>query len=48
MNVVQCENGHFYDSAVFSVCPHCNQQINNDSVENGRSVIQKKIKLPNM
>lgn len=25
MNLVRCENGHFYDSERFQVCPHCNQ-----------------------
>ncbi len=25
MNLVRCENGHFYDSERFDECPHCNQ-----------------------
>lgn len=25
MNLVRCENGHFYDSERFEECPHCNQ-----------------------
>lgn len=25
MNLVRCENGHFYDSERFTTCPHCNQ-----------------------
>ena len=25
MNLVRCENGHFYDAERFSFCPHCNQ-----------------------
>ena len=25
MNLVSCENGHFYDSERFDECPHCNQ-----------------------
>ena len=25
MNLVRCENGHFYDSERFQTCPHCNQ-----------------------
>ncbi|MCI8372277.1 MAG: FHA domain-containing protein [Lachnospiraceae bacterium] len=25
MNLVRCENGHFYDSERFQICPHCNQ-----------------------
>lgn len=25
MNLLRCENGHFYDSDRFSECPHCNQ-----------------------
>ena len=23
MNLVRCNNGHFYDSDKFAVCPHC-------------------------
>ena len=25
MNLIRCENGHFYDSERFQTCPHCNQ-----------------------
>lgn len=25
MNLVRCENGHFYDAERFDTCPHCNQ-----------------------
>ena len=25
MNLVRCENGHFYDADRFDYCPHCNQ-----------------------
>lgn len=25
MNLIRCENGHFYDAERFNSCPHCNQ-----------------------
>ena len=25
MNLIRCENGHFYDADRFDYCPHCNQ-----------------------
>lgn len=25
MNLIRCENGHFYDAERFEYCPHCNQ-----------------------
>jgi len=32
MNLVRCENGHFYDSDLYATCPHCGAQYRNDDV----------------
>jgi len=32
MNLVRCENGHFYDSDLYGTCPHCGVQNRNDEV----------------
>ncbi|MDR3304686.1 MAG: FHA domain-containing protein [Clostridiales Family XIII bacterium] len=32
MNLVRCENGHFYDSDLYAACPHCGVQSRNDDV----------------
>lgn len=35
MNLVRCENGHFYDSERFDECPHCNQTTVSTVIEDG-------------
>jgi len=32
MNLVRCENGHFYDSDLYAECPHCGGQNRHDEV----------------
>lgn len=32
MNLVRCDNGHFYDSDLYATCPHCGVQMRNDDV----------------
>ncbi len=27
MNVVKCENGHFYDGEQYTLCPHCGARM---------------------
>ena len=50
MNLVRCENGHFYDNDVYSTCPHCGAHTRNDDVTvaltqgvSGDSVTQAQI-----
>jgi len=30
MNLVRCDNGHFYDGELYASCPHCAMQYRND------------------
>ena len=32
MNLVRCDNGHFYDNELYEICPHCGAQTRNDDV----------------
>ncbi|MGM9553987.1 MAG: FHA domain-containing protein [Faecousia sp.] len=34
MNLIRCENGHFYDAERFPSCPHCNQTTISTVLEN--------------
>ena len=34
MNKVKCENGHFFDADIYSVCPVCNSEIKVEKPEN--------------
>ncbi|MDR1953842.1 MAG: FHA domain-containing protein [Clostridiales Family XIII bacterium] len=35
MNLLRCENGHFYDGDQFAQCPHCGNQGRNDDLTVG-------------
>ncbi|MDR1272732.1 MAG: FHA domain-containing protein [Clostridiales Family XIII bacterium] len=35
MELVRCENGHFYDGEQYSFCPHCSSQRRNDDLTVG-------------
>jgi hypothetical protein len=35
MNLLRCENGHFYDGDAYNQCPHCGAQSRNDDLTVG-------------
>lgn len=42
MNVVKCQNGHFYDGDNYTACPHCGAGVANTTAENDRNKISRK------
>lgn len=38
MNIVRCEEGHFYDSETYSLCPHCGKGPVKENKKNTRNV----------
>lgn len=49
MNVIRCENGHFYDSDSFAECPHCDsttvQTMFEDMMGTGSTDINSEVTL---